>query len=129
MTPDELDTQKVEKVTYNGERRINENQPSSEILSLYNSAMDHEKNFQETWLQLKIKAKEEGVSQEEIDHQKPEWETNEGNCVFIDCKRKATGWIYNIGCSRDKLQMLHACRKHVKIFQCDDEKRKEMFGI
>jgi hypothetical protein len=131
MTVDEMDIQEVEKVTDNGECRMTVNKPSSELLSLYNSAMDHEKNFQETWLQLKIKAQEEGFSEEEIGRQKLEWVINEGNCVFIDCKGKATGWIYNIDCSVEggAPQMLHACKEHVEKLQCDDEERKEMFGI
>jgi hypothetical protein len=47
--------------------------------------------------------------------------TNNGSCMFIGCEEKASGWVYQIKFSRDTIQMLHACRKHVEIFQCDQD--------
>ncbi len=65
----------------------------------------------------------------ETDTQEFEKVTNKGMCIFIGCQGKATGWIYNLDCSHDKIQMLHACEEHVKLFQCDEDRRKELFGI
>jgi len=57
--------------------------------------------------------------------------TNNGMCIFDDCQGKATGWIYNIDCSVDggATELLHACKKHVDLFQCHDDRNQEMFGV
>lgn len=57
--------------------------------------------------------------------------TNDGMCIFDGCEGKATGWIYNIDCSVDgeAMQLLHACKKHVDLFQCHEDRNQEMFGV
>lgn len=47
--------------------------------------------------------------------------TNNGNCMFIGCEEKASGWVYHLNISHNTIQMLHACKKHVEIFQCDQD--------
>lgn len=66
------------------------------------------------------------MTSETGENQEIEEVTKNGMCIFIGCEEKASGWAYNIDFGHDTLQKLHACKKHVEIFQCNQDTGMEI---